>query len=93
MNATEIDMHLASVPAWQQDGNAICRMFRFADHYQTMAFANAVAWISHESDHHPDMLIGYNTCRLAYTTHSEGGLSTKDFACAARVDALCHKML
>ena len=53
-----------------------------------MAFVNAVAWIAHKEDHHPDMEVGYNKCRVRYSTHSVGGLSLNDFICASKVDGL-----
>lgn len=86
-----IDQRLRALDGWRRDaGDAqrIVKTYRFADHYQTLAFVNAVAWISHRQDHHPDLLVGYNQCTIAYTTHSAGGLSDKDFLCAAKVDAL-----
>ncbi|MXS86127.1 4a-hydroxytetrahydrobiopterin dehydratase [Nitrosomonas sp. HPC101] len=73
---------------WQLVNNKISRVFSFKNYYQTMAFVNAVAWISHREDHHPDMLVGYNQCRVEYTTHAIGGLSENDFICAAKVDML-----
>jgi 4a-hydroxytetrahydrobiopterin dehydratase len=66
----------------------ISRTFRFKNYYQTMAFVNAVAWVSHQEDHHPDMEVSYNRCRVRYSTHSVGGLSENDFICAAKLDAL-----
>jgi 4a-hydroxytetrahydrobiopterin dehydratase len=53
-----------------------------------MAFVNALAWISHREDHHPDLAVGYNQCRVTYWTHAVGGLSENDFICAAKCDAL-----
>jgi 4a-hydroxytetrahydrobiopterin dehydratase len=53
-----------------------------------MAFVNAAAWVSHREDHHPDMAVGYNECRVSYVTHAIGGLSENDFICAAKLDAL-----
>jgi 4a-hydroxytetrahydrobiopterin dehydratase len=53
-----------------------------------MAFVNATAWISHREDHHPDLTVGYNTCRVAYHTHAIQGISENDFICAAKLDAL-----
>ncbi len=70
------------------DGLAISRQFRFHDFHQTMAFVNAVAWIAHQQDHHPDLEVGYNRCTVRYSTHAVGGLSLNDFICAAKVDAL-----
>ena len=64
------------------------RRFEFKNYHQTLAFTNAVAWIAHQQDHHPDMTISYRHCLVCFTTHSVGGLSINDFICAARIDAL-----
>jgi 4a-hydroxytetrahydrobiopterin dehydratase len=54
-----------------------------------MSFANRVAEVAEELDHHPDILVhGWNRVRLSVTTHSEGGLTAGDFELARRVDAL-----
>lgn len=76
--------------AWRiaNDGKSLRRSFGFADFYRTMAFVNAVAWIANEEDHHPDLEVGYDYCRIAFSTHSVGGLSENDFICAAKIDAL-----
>jgi 4a-hydroxytetrahydrobiopterin dehydratase len=69
-------------------GNEISRTFSFGNYYQTMAFVNALAWIAHAEDHHPDIEVGYNRCLVRFSTHAIGGLSDNDFICAARIDAL-----
>jgi 4a-hydroxytetrahydrobiopterin dehydratase len=77
-------------PGWRiaEDGRSLRRAFSFADFYETMAFVNAVAWIANVEDHHPDLEVGYNYCRMTFATHSIGGLSENDFICAAKVDSL-----
>jgi 4a-hydroxytetrahydrobiopterin dehydratase len=77
-------------PDWRlaDDGSSLKRSFGFDDFYRTMAFVNAVAWIANAEDHHPDLEVGYNYCRITFSTHSIGGLSENDFICAAKVDAL-----
>lgn len=79
---------LATLADWQLDGKSIIKTYRFKDHYETLAFVNALAWISHRTDHHPDLLVGYNQCRISYWTHAANGLSINDFICAAKADAL-----
>lgn len=79
---------LSEVPAWHVKGGRLAREFRFADYHRTIAFVNAVAGIAHQQDHHPDLAVGYDRCRVEWHTHSVGGLSLNDFICAARVDAL-----
>ena len=84
------ELHAQLSPEWQVDpsGGTLSRDFRFADYHRTMAFVNAVAWIAHVEDHHPDLEVGYGHCLVTFSTHSVGGLSDNDFICAAKVDAL-----
>ena len=81
---------LAAIPEWKLNDAAsgIERTFRFDDYYRTMAFVNALAFIAHCEDHHPDLEVGYNRCTVRFSTHSVKGLSENDFICAARIDAL-----
>ena len=91
LNAKQAGELLTSLHAdWSiaDDGKEISRTYRFKDYYQTMAFVNALAWIAHGEDHHPDIEVGYNRCHVRYSTHAIGGLSENDFICAARIDAL-----
>ena len=79
---------LKQVPGWEQQGVAITKTYSFKNYYETMAFVNAAAWVSHREDHHPDLEVGYNKCRVHFSTHSVGGLSENDFICAAKFEAL-----
>src|SRR5512143_1199339 len=81
---------LAQLSGWTMNAEAkeIRRTFRFQSYYASIAFVNAVAWIAHREDHHPELTVGYNTVTVAYSTHSVGGLSDNDFICAAKIDAL-----
>lgn len=83
-----IQRHLATLPGWQRDGDGIRKVYTFDDYHRTMAFVNAVAWIAHRQDHHPDLDVGYSRCGVFYSTHDVGGLSLNDMICAAKVDAL-----
>lgn len=90
MDVKDAKRLLAELDGWEinDDASAISRTFRFRDYYQTIAFVNALAWIVHQEDHHPDLEVGYNRCRVCFSTHSVGGLSDNDFICAARIDLL-----
>ncbi len=70
------------------DGRAIRRAFAFKDFYRTMSFVNALAHIANIEDHHPDLEVGYNYCRVLFTTHAIKGLSENDFICAAKIDRI-----
>ena len=81
---------MEQIAGWVMNAKAkeIRRTFAFKNYYTSMAFVNAVAWIAHGEDHHPDMTVGYNKVTVAFSTHSVGGLSENDFICAAKIDAL-----
>lgn len=86
----ECEQRLTLLPGWalSEDATRISKDFRFRDFHRTMAFVNAVAWIAHVEDHHPDMEIGYGYCLVRFNTHDVGGLSENDFICAAKLEAL-----
>lgn len=88
MGPAEAAARLSETPGWELKDGCLERTFTFKNYYQTTAFVNAVAWIAHREDHHPDIAFGYRTCTVRYRTHSVGGLSENDFICAALVNAL-----
>lgn len=90
LSVSEVQALVDQLPNWalSNDGKTISRDFHCKDFHGTMALVNAIAWIAHQQDHHPDMDVGYGHCRVRYTTHDVGGLSINDFICAAKVDAL-----
>lgn len=90
LDAEQARSHLQQLdPQWtlNEDDKTISHTFSFKNYYQTMAFANVVAQVAHQQDHHPDMLLSYNRCAVTYSTHSVGGLSLKDFICAAKINS------
>ena len=89
LNAAEAAAQLARLAAgWElaADRKSIWREYRCVDFYRTMSLVNAIAHIANQDDHHPDLEVGYNYCRVRYSTHSIGGLSENDFICAAKID-------
>jgi 4a-hydroxytetrahydrobiopterin dehydratase len=82
--------YLKDLPHWEikEEGSAIVRHYQFKNYYETMAFVNAIAWMAHQEDHHPDLEVGYNYCRVKYSTHAINGLSENDFICASKVNHL-----
>jgi len=81
---------LPQIPGWElaEQGKALVRTFRFPDYYHTLAFVNALAWVAHAEDHHPDLGVHYDRVVVRYSTHDVGGLSENDFICAAKAQAL-----
>lgn len=83
-----VGVMLTELAGWVREDNTIRKTYSSKNYYETMAFVNAVAYVSHQEDHHPDMLVSYKACAVVYTTHAIGGLSENDFICAAKIDAL-----
>ena len=88
LKPNEVETMLGLLSGWRAAFGQITKLYSFDNHYQAVAFMNAAAWISHREDHHPDITVGFNTCRVAYKTHAIDGLSENDFICAAKLDAL-----
>ena len=91
LSQQEINQLMKQLDGWKQHDQLIVKTVEFVNYYETIAFVNAVAWISHSEDHHPDLNISYKSCRVEYSTHSINGLSVNDFICATKIDALLTK--
>ncbi len=88
LSGHDLEHKLSHAEGWEIADGQLTKSFQFEDHYQTMAFVNALAWISHREDHHPELVVGYDSCIVRYSTHTVGGISDNDFICAAKVDHL-----
>jgi 4a-hydroxytetrahydrobiopterin dehydratase len=92
MADAEITALLAVFDGWSLQSGAITKTFAFRNYYETLAFVNAIAYVIHAEDHHPELIVTYNQCRVKFNTHSvnggKGGISENDFICAAKVDAI-----
>ena len=91
LDTNAVEQLLAKLSGWQLAMDSpprITKSYHFKNYHETMAFVNATAWVSHREDHHPDLTVSYNACKVSYTTHAIGGLSDNDFICAAKIDAL-----
>jgi 4a-hydroxytetrahydrobiopterin dehydratase len=91
----QIDAYLWALPGWKIDAGKVVKTFEFKDYYETLAFINAIAYVIHAEDHHPELTVTYNRCVVRFDTHSvnagKGGISENDFICAAKVDAIFHQ--
>jgi 4a-hydroxytetrahydrobiopterin dehydratase len=86
----DLEAALKALPGWSLDasGERIRREFAFADYYRTLAYVNALAFIAHREDHHPDLGVHYNRCVVEFSTHDCGGVTRNDLICAAKASAL-----
>jgi 4a-hydroxytetrahydrobiopterin dehydratase len=84
--------YLKLVPGWSEATGKIVKTFSFKNYYETLAFINAIAYIIHAEDHHPELVVTYNRCIVKFDTHTvndgKGGISVNDFVCAAKIDAI-----
>ncbi len=91
LSLTEIQHHLnKTLPHWTycEDKKTIQRRFQFTNYYETMAFVNAIAYIAHQTNHHPDLEVHYQSCLVSYCTHDANGITSNDFHCAGKVNQL-----
>jgi len=88
LSAEVIASGLLTLPDWHVLANELVREFKFDDYYRSIAFVNAVAYVAHAQDHHPELSVHYNRVQVRFSTHDVGGLSLNDFICAAKIDQL-----
>jgi 4a-hydroxytetrahydrobiopterin dehydratase len=81
---------MPELPGWElvENGHALKKTFTFKNYYRTMAYVNALAYMAHAEDHHPDLGVHYDRCVVRYSTHDVGGLSENDFICAAKAETI-----
>lgn len=88
LSADELAAHVATLPGWTNAGDRIVKEYAFANYHETMAFVNALAWIAHREDHHPDLAVHYSKCEVTFATHDAGGVTLNDVICAAKTERL-----
>ena len=86
MDEEEIEQRLDELGDWEREGIEIQKVFEFDDFPSAIKFVNDVAKLADRYDHHPDIDIRYSKVKLSMTTHSEGGLTPRDFDLAADIE-------
>lgn len=86
LSPEQIEQKLGSLGGWQYKDNAISKLFRFKEFLDGVRFVDRIAEIAESMDHHPDIRINYTRITFSCTTHSEGGVTEKDFALATRIE-------
>ena len=87
MTPDAIRAQLVELPQWASDGKRLSRTYAFGNYWEAIAFVNAIAYTVHREDHHPELVVGYDTVAVRFDTHSVGGISMNDFIGAAKCDA------
>ena len=86
LSPKEIATRLTALGGWEYDDNAIRKLYRFKQFMDGIRFIDRVAEIAEAADHHPDILVNYTRVTFICSTHSEGGVTEKDFALASEID-------
>jgi len=85
----EIIQNLSSLSSWNQDGTQITKQFQFRDFVEALSFVNKVGAEAEKMNHHPDIFIhSWNKVKITISTHSEGGITKKDFQLAEIIEGL-----
>ena len=88
LSGAEVERRLTALPGWARKGEVLERTFERGDFAGSLRFVNAVADVANELDHHPDVAFSWGTVTLSLSSHDAGGVTERDFARAARIDAL-----
>ena len=89
LSQDEITKKLSSLSGWMQEGSQIAELFQFKDFAEALAFVNKVGAEAEKMDHHPDIFIhSWNKVKITISTHSEGGITKKDFQLAEKIEGL-----
>jgi 4a-hydroxytetrahydrobiopterin dehydratase len=88
LGKVEIREKLKNMPEWSLVGSAIYNKFTFPSFPQAIAFVNRIAEAAERANHHPDITINYNQVGISLSTHSQAGVTEKDFQLAEVIDKI-----
>jgi len=90
LSIEQIKQNLLHITCWEllESEHCLYRAYQFSNYHQTISFVNALAWVAHQQDHHPELTVHYNRCEVRYKTHSIDGITENDFICASLIDQL-----
>ncbi len=88
LSSREVEDKIKDLEGWEVSGNEIRKVYKMKNFIDSIGFVNKVAILAEMADHHPDILIKYSKVSISLSTHSEGGITEKDFNLAAQVEVL-----
>lgn len=91
MDDSEITQALERFPHWRREGNAITRAVEAPSFIEGIDLVVVVARAAEAANHHPDIDVRWRTVTFTLSTHSEGGITAKDFALAEQIDAAVNR--
>ncbi len=88
LSSREVEDKIKDLEGWEVSGNEIRKVYKMKNFIDSIGFVNKVAILAEKADHHPDILIKYSKVSISLSTHSEGGITEKDFNLASQVDEI-----
>jgi 4a-hydroxytetrahydrobiopterin dehydratase len=89
LTQNEITKNISALSGWMQEENQIVKLFQFKDFAEALSFVNKLGAEAEKMDHHPDIYIhAWNKVKITISTHSEGGITKKDFQLAEKIEGL-----
>ena len=92
LSHADIDEKLTHMSHWTLEGDAILRRLTFRSFPDAIVFVTRLAFSAEAADHHPDLLVSYKKVTVTWSTHSAGGVTTKDFDGAKESDRIAAEL-
>jgi 4a-hydroxytetrahydrobiopterin dehydratase len=91
LSDSDVKSRLSERPGWKRDGDALVKTFTFESFPDAIAYVTRLAFDAQEADHHPDLAISYKKVTVTWSTHSDGGITAKDFEGAKQSDMIAKR--
>jgi 4a-hydroxytetrahydrobiopterin dehydratase len=92
LSTTEVESRIAQRPGWTVKGDGLVRTYTFESFPDAIAFVTRLAFDAQAADHHPDLAVSYRKVTVTWSTHSEGGITDKDFEGTRQADAVAGRL-
>jgi len=92
LTTTQIEAELIKLNNWNFKDNLLSRVYKLNSFMDVMSFSNLVSDKSEQIDHHPKMIIDYNTIEFVLSTHSVGGITVLDFELANFIEDTYYEL-
>lgn len=88
LNDGEIQDKLGGLDGWERVENEITKVYKLKNYVESVGFVAKIALLAERADHHPDIILQYNKVTVTLSTHSDGGITEKDFSLAREIEGV-----
>ena len=92
LTPADVESRLKERAGWTVQGDGLVRTFAFTSFADAIAFVTRLAFDAEAADHHPDLHVNYRKVTVTWSTHSEGGITEKDFEGTRQADAIATRL-